>query len=118
VKRTATYTVAYRICLLFDQSQPHQSGSTLPVKLELCDANGADVSSPAIAVRALSVDTGPASASGNANPGGLFRYDATLGARGGYIYNLSLKGLAGGAHTLTFRAGADATPHSLTFVVR
>jgi hypothetical protein len=117
-KQTTTYTVAYRICALFDAGQSRQSGSTLPVKLELCDANGVDVSSPALAVRALSVDAGPASASGNANPGGLFRYDATLGPGGGYIYNLSLKGLAPGTHTLNLGIGGDPTAHSLTFVVR
>ncbi len=40
--------------------------------------------------------------SGNANPDGDFRYDG-----GGYIFNLSPKGLAGGTYALKFTAGND-----------
>ena len=46
--------------------------------------------------------------SGNANPDYTFRYDATLGGTGGgYIFNLSTKGLASGQYVLSFYAGTD-----------
>jgi hypothetical protein len=35
---------------------------------------------------------------GGANPGNLFRYDAALG---GYVFNLSTKGLTAGTYALT-----------------
>ena len=52
---------------------------------------------------------------GNANPDNAFRYDATLG---GYIYNLSTKGLTQGTWKLTFTVAGDPVEHSVTFGVR
>lgn len=111
-------TVAYGTQLLFDNSKTVHAGSALPVKLELTDASGADVSSSNIAVTATSL-VGPngavsLSSEGNANPNNLFRYDPSLG---GYIFNLDTKGFASGTYTLSYTAGNDPTVHSLTFVV-
>ena len=54
--------------------------------------------------------------SGNANPDYTFRYDATLGGvGGGYIFNLSTKGLASGQYVLSFYAGSD---HSFFYTVK
>ncbi len=50
---------------------------------------------------------------GNANPDSDFRFDATLGTSGGYIFNLSTKGLGGGTYGFTFTAGNDPTVHSV-----
>jgi hypothetical protein len=47
--------------------------------------------------------------SGNANPDGNFRYDATLGGTGGYIYNFSTRGLTTGTYAIEFTAESD--PH-------
>ena len=50
----------------------------------------------------------PIEDSGNANPDYTFRYDPTLGgAGGGYIFNLSTKGLASGQHVLSFYVGSE-----------
>ena len=51
-------------------------------------------------------------ASGNANPDDNFRYDSTLGPSGGYIFNLSTKGLTTGIYALSFTAGADPATHT------
>jgi hypothetical protein len=112
-------TVAYGGKLLFNNTKPAHSGAVLPIKLALTNANGSDISSPNIAVRATSlVDANgnpvPLNAAGNANPNDLFRYDASLG---GYIFNLSTKGLAAGTYTLYYTVGNDPTRHSLTFIV-
>jgi hypothetical protein len=64
-----------------------------------------------IATSGLLDDTSPA------NPDNNFRYDATLGTTGGYIFNLSTGGLATGTYQLTFLAGADPTIHSVLFQV-
>jgi len=46
--------------------------------------------------------------SGNANPDYTFRYDPTLGgASGGYIFNLSTKGLRPGQYVLSFYVGNE-----------
>jgi len=46
---------------------------------------------------------------GNANPDNNVRFDLTIGTSGGYIYNLSTKGLTQGVYSLGFYVGADHT---------
>ena len=62
--------------------------------------------------------SGGAASPGNANPGGKFRLDASLGPAGGYIFNLKTTGLAPGRYTLQFTAGSDPVPHAANFTVR
>jgi hypothetical protein len=122
--QTVSYSVTNAVCLLYDPTRSVQSGSTIPLKIQLCDANNADVSSSNVVVHALSlVQTGTnASAvlqpSGNANPDNDFRFDPTLGPTGGYIFNLSTKGLTTGSYQLTFTASSDPASHILSFQVR
>ena len=74
------------------------SGATIPIKLQLCDGSGNDLSSSSIVVHASSVTQIFTSASsavenaGNSNPDDNFRFDATLGSTGGYIFNLKTIG--------------------------
>jgi len=117
-----TQNVAYAICPLFDQARSVKSGATFPIKLQLCDANGSDLSSSAIVVHATLVTaisgfSGTPDAPGNANPDNDFRFDATLGTAGGYIFNLSTGGLASGTYSLQFTAGSDPVTHSVNFGV-
>ena len=114
-----TYTVGYRVCVLFDQTKAHKAGSTVPIKLQLCDASGMNVSSPSVPLVATSVHLvsnnapGPLEDSGNANPDLQFRLDGDK-----YIFNLSLNGFGLGTYALVFTAGTDTTPHTVTFQVR
>lgn len=117
-----TQNVEYSICVLYDQSKAVHSGATFPIKVALCDANGADVSSSAVvlhatAVTAISGFSGTPDSSGNANPDSDFRFDSTLGTAGGYIFNLSTGGLAPGTYSLQFTAGSDAVSHTVMFGV-
>jgi hypothetical protein len=117
-----TQNVEYGICPLYDQTKSVHSGATFPIKLQLCDANGNDVSAAAIIVHATSFTTvsgfsGTPDAPGNANPDNDFRFDATLGSTGGYIFNLSTRGLASGTYSLQFTAGGDPVTHSVNFGV-
>jgi galactose oxidase-like protein/Kelch motif protein len=120
------YTPAklYQICSLYDQTKSVKGGSTVPIKLELCDSNGNDLSSSSITLHG--VDLSPLSseasaaleASGNANPDNDFRFDPTLGTSGGYIFNLSTKGLGSGTWGLDFAAGPTAEVHQVQFGVK
>jgi hypothetical protein len=115
---------SFQVCLLYDPLVARKSGTTYPIKLQLCDSNGQNLSSPSIAVHAVSVTQastnapGPLDDTGNANPDFDFRYDATLGGTGGYIFNLSLRGFPTGTYNLNFRAGADPAVHSAPFAVK
>jgi hypothetical protein len=97
-------------------------GATFPIKVALCDGNGVDVSSPtlvlhATAVTAISGFSGTPDSPGNANPDSDFRFDSTLGATGGYIFNLSTGGLAAGTYNLQFTVGSDPITHAVLFGV-
>ncbi|HKB68628.1 MAG TPA: PxKF domain-containing protein [Pyrinomonadaceae bacterium] len=114
----------YNICLLYNPTKAVKSGATLPIKLQLCDASGTNLSSPNIFLQATSVSlasstiSGTVQDAGNANPDNGFRYDSTLGGTGGYIFNLSTKGLTTGTYNLTFQAGSDPVMHEAQFQVK
>ncbi|MDT5063454.1 MAG: hypothetical protein QOH63_3913 [Acidobacteriota bacterium] len=109
----------YKVRALFDQTTAYKSGSTIPIKLQLTNANGVNVSSSSIVVTALSVvrvstnTSGAVTDAGNANPDSNFRYDG-----GGYIFNLKTKGYASGTYLLRFKAGNDPSIYSLQFQVK
>ncbi|WP_405526323.1 IPT/TIG domain-containing protein [Streptomyces avidinii] len=110
--KSVTYTVAYRICLLYDPSRPIRGGnSTAPIRLRICDVNGVNLSSPAITLTPSQV-VGPTTRPFTTP----FRYDAGLG---GYIVNLPTRGLADGSYNLQFTiSGADTTTHVAPFTLR
>lgn len=121
---SVTYTVSYAICPLYDQAKAHSSGSTVPIKVSLCDASGNYVSSSATVVTATGVvetstnAPGVLDSTGGANPDNNFRFDPTLGTSGGYIYNLSTSGLTTGTYAVNFTVSGDPVPHSVQFEVR
>ena len=114
-------TTTYGTCLLYDGDLVKKRGSAFPVKLQVCDGNGNNLSSPSIALHARSVTQvstnvdGQVDTTGTANPDADFRYDAALA---GYIFNLSTKGLLTGTYTLNFTVGADATVYSVPFAIK
>jgi Beta-propeller repeat len=118
------YNVGYGVCALYDQSVAVHLGATIPIKLQLCDAAGTDVSSSGVVVHAtglklISTST-PADVedSGNSNPDDDFRFDSTLGATGGYIFNLKTSDLSSGTWGLSFTATGDPVAHSASFAVK
>jgi hypothetical protein len=116
---TVAYTVGYGVCPLFDQSKAYKSGSTIPVKLRLCDAGGNNLSSESVALTALGAvrlsDYAPGQVedSGNANPDDNFRF-----ADGKYLFNLKTAGLSTGSYLLVFRAGAASATHAVRFQIK
>jgi len=114
-----SYTVAYNVCLLYDTTHSKKAGSTVPIRLQLCDANANNLSSSAIQVTAVRLEMVSSGASfvvddsGNANPDGNFRFDGDS-----YIYNLTTKGLSTGTYNLMFVSGNDGTTHAAPFQIR
>lgn len=112
--------VVYGVRALYDETKTHKSGSTVPVKLQLTNAAGANVSSSSLVVKAVGttrVSTNAAGVpedAGKSNPDSDFRYDAGLG---GYVFNLKTTGFAPGTYVLTFRAAGDPTAHTVQFRV-
>jgi hypothetical protein len=102
--------VGQKLAPLFDQTKAYSSGSTLPVKVQLLDANGGNLSSSTIplSIRSIKLIGQPTLANvvspGNGTSDTAFRYDSTVP---GYIYNLSLKNYAPGRYAMSIFAGAD-----------
>jgi subtilisin-like proprotein convertase family protein len=117
------YAVAYKIGLLYDSGKARQIGSTIPIKLQLTDAFGNNLSSANVIVTALRVEKissyapGILEDAGNSNPDDNFRF-TNLDGTGGYIFNLKTTGLTTGTYVLVFRAGADPTTHTAQFQLK
>jgi hypothetical protein len=118
---TATITIAFEVHTLTDLSKAFHPGRTIPIKIQLLDASGNDISSSGIDLTALRLERQNADGSvtvvslqdaGNSNPDNLFRYDAALG---GYIFNLSTKDLGAGTYDFYWMADGDPTEHKLVF---
>lgn len=119
-----TPVVTYNICPLYDQTKAVKSGATIPIKLQLCDGNGVNLSASGVVVTATAVTrvsdnvSGLLEDAGNANPDNNFRYDSALGGSAGYVFNFSTRSLAFGTYRLTFVAGFDPTIHGVEFQVK
>jgi hypothetical protein len=118
---TVGYQVSYKVCLLYDPAKSHKVGSTMPLRIQLCDAGDADRSAPEIVVTAqglTKVDNTASSSiedSGNSNPDSNFRFDASLP---GYAYNLSTKSLTRGTWALRLAVTGDPLVHTIYFDLR
>ncbi|PYV35223.1 MAG: hypothetical protein DMG09_20040, partial [Acidobacteria bacterium] len=55
VYKLAPSAISYSICPLYDQTKPVKSGSTVPIKIQLCDGSGGNLSAPSIVVHGVSV---------------------------------------------------------------
>jgi hypothetical protein len=104
--------VAYKICLLYDPLRPPKAGNgTIAIKVQICDANNVNLSSPSITLQSSRI-VGPTTKP-FVSP---IRYDAGLA---GYIVTVTTKGLTSGSYNLEFTiSGADATTHVAPFTVK
>jgi hypothetical protein len=112
-------SVSFNICLLYDPTKAVKSGAAYPIRIQLCDVNGDNLSSADIVVHAVNIQHVSTSAfgdvitAGNANEDNNFRF-----SDGSYILNLKTTGLSTGTYKLYFTAGADPTLHSVNFQVK
>ncbi|HEU4797084.1 MAG TPA: hypothetical protein VFT02_15730, partial [Pyrinomonadaceae bacterium] len=116
---TATLNVTFNICLAYDPTKAVKSGATYPIRIQLCDADGNNVSSADIVLNAVGVTKvsstidGDVITAGNANADANFRFD-----NGTYILNLKTTGLSTGVYNLSFTAGTDPVLHTVEFQVK
>ena len=122
--QSVSYMVGFAVSVLYDQTKAVKSGSTIPIKLQVVDALGHNVSSATFVVHAVSLIQISTSASemindaGSSNPDTNFRFDASVGVGGGYIFNLKTTGLSTGTYRLGFAVDADPSIHTVQFAVR
>jgi hypothetical protein len=115
---TVSYTVGYAIAVLFDQTKANNSGTNIPIKLKIVDANGVNLSAANIQLVAVRVDPGnlPAQSSGNSSSTNVFSFDSSSQS---YQYNLkSEQTWAPGTYRLVFRIVGDPVEHFVSFNIR
>ncbi|MFI1148202.1 IPT/TIG domain-containing protein [Streptomyces sp. NPDC020817] len=109
--KSVTYNVAYRICLLYDPTQPVRLLGQVVLSLRICDANGNNLSSSNITLTSVRV-TGPVTRPVT----GRFTYSALFS---NYSLPVSTRGLPNGNYNLEFTiSGADTTTHVAPFTLR
>ncbi|PYQ47472.1 MAG: hypothetical protein DMF59_18750, partial [Acidobacteria bacterium] len=117
---SSTLTVAYGITGGALNTQPVSSGDTIPFRISVVNAQGTNLSSPALVVTAYGVQkTGtttwlPAPAPGN-NPQ-EFQFQNARG--GSYMFNLKTTGLSAGNYVFGFTVAGDPTVHTVPFVIQ
>ena len=111
--KTVNYTVSYGFVNLFDQTKAQKPGGTIPIKLQIVDANGVNQSAANIQLTAVRVEPGNLTIP---SPGNVFSFNSFLQM---YQYDLkSEKTWTRGTYQLIFRIAGDPVEHSLSFIIR
>jgi hypothetical protein len=113
-------TVTFDTPTLFDEAMPVKSGANLPIKVQLRDASGTNLSSPATRV-SLATPVALAGPTGTAvprQPTGSFKFVNNRDNGPMYQYDLKTTGLGRGTYTLYFTVAGDPFTHSLAFTIR
>jgi uncharacterized delta-60 repeat protein len=129
----STANVAYTVVMppptfmirtLNDPLKEHNRGSAIPIKLQVENAAGVNVSSAGLMVEAVAVSSGTgigqaeeervADDAGQSNPLGRFRFVSD----GAYLFNLKTKGLKAGPYVLVVRVAGDTALHAVPFLIR
>ena len=98
-----------------------KKGSTVSLRLQLCDVGNTIFSTASITLSAQNLGIVDKTAfsyvdsSGKVNPDNNFRYDLDFL---GYIFNLSTNDLSTGTWALTFTVTGDPLTHTIYFDVR
>ena len=107
--------------LLYTIDRAFRSGSVAPIKIQVLNWTGTNVSSANLPLKFVSLRRTSDDAAltvedaGHANPDSAFRFDAGLS---GYIFNLSTKGLTPGTYALTADVGGTGRFIQLPLSVR
>jgi hypothetical protein len=101
----------YSICPQFDPNKVNKLNTIIPLRIQLCDSSGKNLSHPAVAL-SLQYILGPPTGFKSALPS-PFRFDPSFG---GYEAD-EPAGLSQGTYMLYFTAAGDPAPHSIQFRV-
>ena len=108
--------IAMGINGLFNEKASN-SGSTIPIKVQLVNAGGTNLSSSTITVSLVTpaVSPNPGTAP---QPTGTFTFMATGDSGPMYQYNLKATGYPSGTYTLGFTVTGDPVTHTVQFIIR
>ncbi len=110
-----TQQVTYVITALYDQTKPINSGANVPIKVQLRDAFGTNVSSASIVLTITGLSPSPAP---GIPPSGTIPYVVLADGGPGYQLNVKTSRYPPGTYTLSFTVTGDPVTHSVQFVLR
>ena len=111
----------YRVRLGYDPAAPGKRKQPFLIKLQILDAQGNNVSAPALAVLAASLTHATTGAShqiddqGNSNPGFKFSFKADTS---GYTYNLNTAALPAGSYVMKVAVGPNGVLLDVPFALQ
>jgi hypothetical protein len=115
ISPTLVQEVTYTVVALYDQTKPFNSGATVPIKIELRDAFGTNVSSSAIVLTVTGLSPSPAPGT---PPSGTFTFLTLPNTGPGYQFNIRTTRYPPNTYTLSFTATGDPVTHTVQFVIR
>jgi len=110
-----TQSVTYGVAALYNQTAKHNSGASVPLRMELTDFTGKNLS--ASQVRVTFVSLTPSPAPGYPPPSGSSFTFMNLDSGPGYQLNVKTSGYPPRTYTLRFSVSGDLVTHVLQFVV-
>jgi hypothetical protein len=111
---TAALNATYKVAALYNQTIANKSGATVPIKVQLTNYSGKNLSSSKITVTVAGISPSPAP--GKA-PSGNFTFMSTSDAGPMYQFNLKTTGYPSTTYTLSFKATGDPVVHTVQFVI-
>jgi hypothetical protein len=112
---TLTQDVTYQVKALYPQSTKNNSGASVPIKVEILNYAGTDLSSASIVVTLASVALSPSPAPG-AQPAGSFTFMPSTSGNF-YQYNVKTTGYPKATYTVHFTIAGDPIVHTVQFVI-
>src|SRR6266511_3395156 len=106
--------VTYAIKVLYDQTKVNNSGASVPIKVQLADASGTNLSSASIVLTVTGLSPDPAP---EVPPSGTFTFTNLTGFGPGYVFTVKTTKYPNATYTLSFTATGDPVTHTVKFVI-
>ncbi len=106
--------VTYAIKVLYDQTKVNNSGASVPIKVQLADASGTNLSSASIVLTVTGLSPDPAP---GVPPSGTFTFTNLTGFGPGYVFTVKTTKYPNATYTLSFTATGDPVTHTVKFVI-
>jgi hypothetical protein len=109
-----TLNVTYKVVPEYSQTMPVKSGTSLPVKVELANLSGTNLSSSKITLTVVGLTPSPKP---GAAPSGNFTFMPTSDVGPMYQLNIKTTGYPVGTYALSFTVSGDPVVHTVAFVI-
>jgi hypothetical protein len=108
----------YTVTLLYDSEKVHNSGSTIPIRIQVSDGSRASVSFLSASLNVHAVGVRPVSATAKTAMLAMSEDFKVVGMPTSYMLNVKTTGFAKGSYELVFTIGSQSTLYTAPFQLR